>query len=253
MGENTNDLPVIDFSTSADWWASDLASVLSSLDELYNALALAKHLAKIEEEKLERSLNQAEENWFRFRKMGPDLDMFFHEWARFLRHAGPDALRFLPGFTWGVPMSPGPTLADTERELSSYFREPNAFLSQANRLTIVSIEMSSPGGFSLKGLGEPIKQLRELIKDLCYRNRQEQQKGELELLKEKLAIASQYKLSPQQVFVLATNAIEYQEHVKDVIEEGRLALAGEESNSPNSSPRTIRRRTRKIPPSNKSS
>lgn len=41
--------------------------------------------------------------------------------------------------------------------------------------------MASPGIISFQGLGEPLKQLRELIKDLWYRNSQEKRRGELEL------------------------------------------------------------------------
>jgi hypothetical protein len=114
MGENTDDQPVMRFSTSADWWASELASVLDSLDQMYNALALARHLGKIEEQNLERSLRQGEKNWFRFREMGPELDMLLHEWARYLRRAGPEAARLLPGFAWGFPTSPAKSLSDTQ-------------------------------------------------------------------------------------------------------------------------------------------
>jgi hypothetical protein len=48
-------------------------------------------------------------------------------------------------------------------------------------LRVRSISINSPGPISLQGLGEPIKELRELIKDLAFRNRQERQRGDLEI------------------------------------------------------------------------
>ena len=245
MEENTDNQPVLHFFTSGDWWANDLALVLDSLDQLYNVLALSRHLGIIEEKYLARSLRDAEENWVRFQKMGPELDIFLHEWARYLRRAGPEAARFLPGLGLGVPTLPAVSLSDTERECASYLNDPATFRSQKHRLSIVRIEMGSPGGFSLKGLGEPIRQLRELIKDLCYRNRQKEQMGELELLREKLAIASNHNLSPQQIYVLATKTMEHQQYIEDVISEGWLALEGKESDATNTDSLQKRRRPRR--------
>jgi hypothetical protein len=57
---------------------------------------------------------------------------------------------------------------------------------------IVRAEMGSPGGFSFTGIGEIVKEFRELIKDVWFRNRQEEQKGELDLQKGKLDLIEKY-------------------------------------------------------------
>jgi hypothetical protein len=51
------------------------------------------------------------------------------------------------------------------------------------------LDVASPGLISFKGLGEPIRELRNLIKDFWYVNRQAKEKGdlELELLRQQLA------------------------------------------------------------------
>jgi hypothetical protein len=223
------DLLTIDFSTSDDWWVSDLAAALDSLDQIYNVLALARFLGRQEKENLERRLRQAEESAFTFRKMGPDLEILFHELARALRRAGPAGLALLPTFGFAGLSTSTTGIEDIERELAPFLADPNRFLARRGRLKISKIEMASPGGFSLEGLGEPIKQVRELIKDLCYRNRQEREMGDLELLQKKLAIAGEHNLSPQQLSILATNAIEHQEYIATIVEEGRLALTSDNS------------------------
>jgi len=59
-----------------------------------------------------------------------------------------------------------------------------------------------PFGASLRGLGEPVKEFRELLKDISYRNRQEKERGDLEILKEWVALLRQLGVSPEQVLVL---------------------------------------------------
>ena len=41
--------------------------------------------------------------------------------------------------------------------------------------------MGPSGWFTLAGIGEPIAQARHLIKDLWYRNRQERERGDMEM------------------------------------------------------------------------
>ena len=43
----------------------------------------------------------------------------------------------------------------------------------------------------LQGLGEPIRELRLFVKDLCFRNSQERRRGELQLAREELAVADE--------------------------------------------------------------
>jgi hypothetical protein len=53
--------------------------------------------------------------------------------------------------------------------------------STVMKMTIASVSMNSPGWFSLEGLGEPVRELRRLIKDLWYANRQASKQGKLEI------------------------------------------------------------------------
>jgi hypothetical protein len=46
----------------------------------------------------------------------------------------------------------------------------------------------------LQGLGEPINELRQFLKDLSFRNSHEREQGELELLRQRLEIARDFGL-----------------------------------------------------------
>jgi hypothetical protein len=67
-------------------------------------------------------------------------------------------------------------------------------------LRIAAAHISSPGAISFEGLGEPLREVRELIKDLWYRNSQERRQGELvieqtelKIAREHLALNAQYR------------------------------------------------------------
>lgn len=76
-----------------------------------------------------------------------------------------------------------------------------------------------------------MQQLRELIKDLWYRNRQEKEAGDLEFLKKKIEILGQYSLTPRQISALAIRTSESQEAIGGLIESGKLVLEGQEPKS----------------------
>lgn len=92
-----------------------------------------------------------------------------------------------------------------------------------SRLTIQRIEMGSPGTISLAGLGEPIHQLREFVKDLWYRNRQEKQAGQLEILRQYLALEREYgPVSPAVLDRLAPKALKGVETLSQLEDRGKL-------------------------------
>lgn len=73
---------------------------------------------------------------------------------------------------------------DLEREERNFLKllERSAYRwHPAGVLRIARVRMESPGLISFAGLGEPLRQVRELIKDLWYRNSQERERGELEI------------------------------------------------------------------------
>ena len=246
--QDTHDEPsLIEFHTAADWTVADLTAALDALEIAYTSFALARYLARNAEREREEALRLAEKYWEEARGLGPDWDILLHEWVRLMRRRGPIASRYFPWGPFGLPGPQVPTPSDPTREIAYYLANPESFLRQSDQLSVHKIEMASPGGFSLKGIGEPIKQIRELIKDLCYRNRQQRELADLEILKQKLALAAQYNLTPQQVHVLAMAVIEPQQDLKALTYNGKLTLSGEEPRPLQDSPVTRRRRRRNPP------
>jgi len=229
--ENTNEPDLIHFATWDTWLGHELAGFASDVATTYRLLLLLRTLRRSAEDMAERAAHAQERLWHDFRKFGPpspDWEMLADEWYHWWRKHG---RRFppLPGMAMGAGGWAGaPPEPEPEVEIQYLIMHPDLFIGPAEDVTVHRIEMASPGGFSFHGLGDPIRQMRELIKDLWYRNRQEQQRGELELLKQRLDLFTDHGLSPQQVFVLAVRILDNQQTMRELIESGKLALEGQE-------------------------
>lgn len=82
-----------------------------------------------------------------------------------------------------------------------------------NEFWINSIKIGSPGIISLEGLGEPIRELRELIKDLVWRNKHEREmaqiekeKARLDILEQRIRMLKEVGYTPQAVALLLDEA-----------------------------------------------
>ncbi len=166
---------------------------------------------------------QMERNWHRLEMEGPHIERLFYEWMRLWRHLGPSAIPFSFPF---ASFAGGPQAEDATRttvlELDYYLSHPGEYMSASYDLMIQKIVMESPGGFSLRGIGEPLRQLRELIKDLWYRNRQERERGDLDIIQQKIRLLTQSSLSPQPVQILAVAVLDDIQELERLIENGKL-------------------------------
>jgi hypothetical protein len=160
-----SDTEPVAFRTEGDWLSSDLAAFLSAMEDLYGTFVTVHEALVVRDHTIHQKLALAEQ------LAGSQ------EVAVTSVLAGDDQI------------------GDYVVDLSQNVFE----LRPELRLTIVSVEMSSPGGISLAGLGEPIQQLREFIKDLWYRNKQEKQQGELEILRQYLSIQREFGPLPPAV------------------------------------------------------
>ncbi|MGH9198431.1 MAG: hypothetical protein ACRD1T_22195 [Acidimicrobiia bacterium] len=118
---------------------------------------------------------------------------------------------------------------------------------------IQKIEMASLGGISLRGLGEPLRELRELIKDLSYRNRQERERGDIEIIQQRLTLLTQSNLAPQAVQVLAVMVSEDTQELKRLVENGKFTLPNEQPQRLEKPKTTRQRKPRRKPPSGEGS
>lgn len=246
-----SELGQVEFCTKSSWTAYDLGNVLSSLDAIYCRFLLTRHLALQANALIRRSTEQLDRYLMFLEREGLGLDMPVRDWRRFIHRYSLEAVFINP------PYGPLPGMVHEEglaalstRELEYYLDNPGEYMPRSHELRVKQIEIKSPGGFTLQGLGEPIRELRELIKDLCYRNRQEREKGDLEILKNKIEIIGGRNLSTQQVQVLAMSAVEDAVEVGGLIKDGQLTLEGEDCGDTAKGANTKKRRSR-TRPSNK--
>ncbi len=236
-----DELETLDFATDANWSAYELSDALRSLDSIYSTLLLTRHLAILQNRRLQASAESQERMWRVLEREGPGLDMFMHEWRRALRRLGPMGASGMIGF----PFAPNPQVSDgraSSLELEYCKSNPHEFLNSRNELMIHRIQMASPGGFSLKGLGEPLREIREFIKDIWYRNRQEKERGELDIAKARLDLLAKHNLQPEQIHILAVPLVDAIESLSPRIESKQLRL---EDNSTEKLPPPKPRRRRK--------
>lgn len=241
---------LLTFSTWDQWTACDVSTFSEAVDGCYSALLVLRDALESAQRERERYFRLHKEAWRMCRELGPphpEWEMLFEEmmhiWRRFA-HRG-----FPPPLPWMYPMAPlsvPPTTGPQPQTALSHFLEhPEEVIRPGDELQIHKIEMASPGMFSFKGIGEPIRQLRELIKDLWYRNRQEQQRGDLQILREKLEILSDFQLPVQQIDIISAQMSSDMGQLGDLVDSGKVSLEGEERRMLSESSRPTRGSQRK--------
>lgn len=194
--ENSKNL--IGFKTKEIWTLKDLKSFLTSIEDFYNVFSATKIKENIENRKRET-----------YKRMFKDYDHYFHKYLdhpiyfefiefqrRILKDYLSGELKYFPQLQL-FPVLPFPKLEE-ETKLPSLFdiyTEISSYQSTEELLRIYKINMASPGGLSFKGIGDVIKELREFIKDIWYRNKQEKICGQLEIIDKYLGIQNKYENS----------------------------------------------------------
>ena len=230
----------IDFATADSWSATELSTAMQALDGVYTRFLLARHLAVLANDRNRWLAEEFERYRRQLEQRGPHIEMFLYEWQRLWRELGPAALP--SGLSVGNEAT-----QISEIELDYYLSHSDEYMPASHELMIQQVVMASPGGFSLRGLGEPLRELRELIKDLCYRNRQERERGDLDIVRQRIALLTQTNLPPKPVQILAISVSEDAQELKRLIEDGKLMLPGEAPPKLEKPKTTRRRRPRRKP------
>jgi len=77
-------------------------------------------------------------------------------------------------------------------DLIEIYENIDLYRDRYNNLRIHKIQISSPGFFSFDGLGDIVREIREMIKDIAWRNRQEKTIGQLEIISKYLKMGKKY-------------------------------------------------------------
>lgn len=170
--EAKNESSTISFFTDGDWTTGDLELLAVSISRIYDS-RLATYLWS---ERWANDLKNREgliKNIFSKREMRYPEPFPFEMWLDVLE-SGNAAAAINP---FGIAVSSTPV---------QIYQEIDLYASPDQRCRIHKAKMSPPGGFSFTGIGEILKEFRELIKDIWYRNQQERKKGDIDLIKDKV-------------------------------------------------------------------
>jgi hypothetical protein len=191
VSENKSNTELIGFRSIGDWSAKDLAIFSTIVSNIYDALRAVAIKRRFEE-------NYIEAYELYVRKMSDFADgPFTYEFYRYWR----EELRLLrkSGKTFPIPYlfgSSGNFHTDFDKSIPSsgeIYQNLHLYSEESEDLAIHRIVVRSPGGFSFTGIGEIIKELRELIKDLWFRNNQERATGQLEILDKYLEMRNKHQ------------------------------------------------------------
>lgn len=190
----------LSFQTAGDWRTSDLARFLDAVESIYNVFLAALHAQ---------------------RALGKEMDNLLREWGAPPVQEYRDAEDVDEEEVSGI--IPPWVVDRRSSDLATYLE----FIHQHVRnvapedvLRISSVRMSSPGNISFEGLGEPIREVRELIRDLTYRISDDKKLSRLEVAEKYIEFAVRWGVvGPSQVPELVQAVLDG----ADVLEELRAA------------------------------
>ena len=116
----------------------------------------------------------------------------FKLWRDLLDKYRQHKIPYLPPLQFWFPFLPEKKEAFLRVTATEIFQNIEQYSSDEQWLKIYRIKIGSPGGFSFSGIGEILKEMREFIKDIWYRNKQEKILGQLKIIDEYLSMRRKY-------------------------------------------------------------
>jgi hypothetical protein len=217
-----SNIPYIGFKTSDNWTAENLITLVQSVSEIYKILAACQFRSDYDRrfsEHLRNRLKKYDKLYDRYLNH-PLYQDLFHMWRDYLREwTKRGTSSYFPPLLFPLPFDS----QRTEEQLphtSEILEKIHSYLNDEGELHLYKMKMSSPGGISFKGLGPVIREFRELIKDLWFRNKQEKDRGQLELIDKYLCMQKEYpeaNLSPPSMLLTERKLIEaVDEHINEI-------------------------------------
>ena len=168
------------FRTKGEWAATDVIALVSGASGIYDAF-LAVDIQRRREDEQFRRMEHSLKRLHKYMDH-PIYHDFNHMWRDYMRMWRKERILtpYPPPFPFPIPFAQ--QLYEQGPSAFEIFSEIDSFAGSEDRLRVRRIHIASPGSFNLSGSGEIIREIRELIKDLWFRNRQEKAKGELDII-----------------------------------------------------------------------
>lgn len=189
---------LIGFRSNGVWTLNDLQSFTKSIEDIYNVFSAIKIKENQENRKREsyEIMLKDYEHYFQKYLDHPMYFEIFEFQRRILKDYLSGKIKNVPQFPF-FQFFPLPKFEEEKRfpSITEIYFDISSYHSSEELIKIYRIKMASPGGFSFEGIGEIIKEFREFIKDIWFRNKQERMCGQLEVIDKYLAIRKKYKNS----------------------------------------------------------
>ena len=184
---------IINFKIKGKWTLNDMTDLLTSINQIYNAV-YAINIKQLEINMIIKSLAENFDDYCSYWIKHLDRSSLFKEFWRIWTEISREYItqkRSYPSFLlpWFYPLITTDISKIIEIDAIQIYKNIDTYIYPEQRLFIRKIVMESPGVITFEGSGEIIKQIRELIKDLWYRNRLEKQEKEIELKIKKMDFA----------------------------------------------------------------
>lgn len=193
MLNNKANVEFIGFKAMGEWSVAELQTFVGSVSKIYEVFLSLNLKDKI----VDRQLASYEEHLFILDKYmhHPEYEEFFMHWRELLHAYRKHKIPYLPSLPFFHPFQPelkGTFQIVTATEI---YQNLEQYSNKEEWLKIYRIRIGSPGYFSFEGLGEVIKEFRELVKDIWYRNKQEKTLGQLEIIDKYLTMRRKHNES----------------------------------------------------------
>jgi hypothetical protein len=98
------------------------------------------------------------------------------------------------------------------------------YVADGDELSVESLIMKSPAEFNFKGVGEAIREIREYIKDHKFRNRQEKEFGEIELMRRRILLMKEAGFTDEEIKKVIGIYLTAAKKINTQIDENRIEL-----------------------------
>lgn len=195
---NNDKKNLIGFKSNDIWTNYDLQLFVDSVTAIYNVFTSIKIKQKSIEAELSKSRHMLEnyEHYFHKYFDHPMYFEFFELQRRMIKDYLSGKLKELPNIQFPPFILPTQFKVEAKQPtIYEIYSNIKSYQSNDDLLRIHKIYIASPGGFSFEGVGEVLKELREFIKDIWYRNKQERICGQLEIIDKYLSVKNKYENS----------------------------------------------------------
>ena len=194
---NETNVEFIGFMAMGEWGVTELETFASSVTKIYNVFFALNLKDKIEERQLAFFEDQLElyEHLFIEYMDHPKYHELFRLWRKILRDYRGYKFPYAPLLPFLSPFPIEARDALPRITATEIFENFERYPNDEEWLKIYRIRIGSPGGFSFTGIGEILKEVREFIKDIWYRNKQEKIRGQLEIIDEYLSMQRKHRQS----------------------------------------------------------